>query len=132
MSALRIPAALLAAPAVLLVALATPRLAPAQTAPSSQPGDSRTIGDLSTRKVPVRKDTSASASNQRAMENYRRFLELQQTDPKLRAEAMRRLGDLNLDAGEIERLEKEVTMVDLQGAEAIKLYTTLLRAYPDY
>src|SRR5262249_10561162 len=66
------------------------------------------------------------------MENYRRFLELQQTDPKLRAEAMRRLGDLNLDAGEIERLEKEVTMVDLQGAEAIKLYTTLLKAYPDY
>jgi tetratricopeptide (TPR) repeat protein len=129
---MRSPAALLAMPAVLLLSIAAPRLASAQTAPSGQPGDSRTIGELNTRKVPVHKDTAASASSGRAMENYRRFLELQQTDPKLRAEAMRRLGDLNLDAGEVERLEKEVTMVDLQGAEAIKLYTTLLRAYPDY
>jgi len=39
------------------------------------------------------------------MENYRHFLELQNTDPKLRAEALRRLGDLNLDAGEMQRLE---------------------------
>ena len=31
-----------------------------------------------------------------------------------------------------ERLEQEVTAIDLQGAEAIKLYTTLLKAYPDY
>ncbi len=66
------------------------------------------------------------------MENYRHFLELQNTDPKLRAEALRRLGDLNLDAGEMERLEQEVTAIDLQGAEAIKLYGTLLKAYPDY
>ncbi len=80
----------------------------------------------------MHKDTPAAASASRAMENYRRFLELQNTDPKLRAEAMRRLGDLNLDAGEMERLQNEVTMVDLQGAEAIKLYTTLLKAYPDY
>ena len=66
------------------------------------------------------------------MDNYRRFLELQKTDPQLRAEAMRRLGDLNLDAGEVERMEKEVTAIDMQGAEAIKLYSTLLKAYPDY
>src|SRR6201999_4591950 len=37
-----------------------------------------------------------------------------------------------LDAGEVERMEKEVTAVDLQGSEAIKLYSTLLKAYPDY
>src|SRR4029077_17835601 len=42
------------------------------------------------------------------------------------------LGDLNLDAGEMERMEKELTAVDLQGGEAIKLYSTLLKAYPDY
>ena len=115
-----------ALPAVWLAALACATLpAAAQNAP-------RTIGDLSGKKVEVHKDTAAAASATRAMENYRRFLELQNTDPKLRAEAMRRLGDLNLDAGEMERLEKEVTMVDLQGGEAIKLYTTLLKAYPDY
>ena len=91
-----------------------------------------TIADLSKKKVEVHKDTPADANATKAMENYRHFLELQNTDPKLRAEAMRRLGDLNLDSGEMQRLEQEVTAVDLQGAEAIKLYTTLLKAYPDY
>ena len=32
----------------------------------------------------------------------------------------------------MQRLEQEVTAVDLQGGEAIQLYTTLLKAYPDY
>src|SRR5580704_254951 len=91
-----------------------------------------TIGDLASKKVEVHKDTPADANASKAMENYKRFLELQNTDPKLRAEAMRRLGDLNLDSGELERLQTEVTAVDLQGGEAIKLYTTLLKAYPDY
>jgi len=61
-------------------------------------------------------DSSTSSSASKAMENYKRFLELQKTDPQLRAEALRRLGDLNLDAGEVERMEKEVTAVDLQVA----------------
>ena len=111
-------------------ALAGLALAPAVRAQSPSPP--ATIGDLTKHRVQVQKDTPASASATKAMENYRRFLELQNTDPKLRAEAMRRLGDLNLDAGELERLEQEVTQVDLQGAEAIKLYTTLLKAYPEY
>jgi len=80
----------------------------------------------------VHRDAAATPSVEKAMENYRRFLQLQNTDPKLRAEAMRRLGDLNLDAGELTRMEQEVTAQDLQGAEAIRLYTTLLKAYPDY
>jgi tetratricopeptide (TPR) repeat protein len=92
----------------------------------------QTIGDLSSHKVEVHKDTAASPSVSHAMENYRRFLELQNSDPKLRAEAMRRLGDLNLDANEMQRMEQEVTATDLQGKEAIHLYTTLLAAYPDY
>ncbi|HXY76506.1 MAG TPA: tetratricopeptide repeat protein [Steroidobacteraceae bacterium] len=123
MSAQRLRCALAAATA--LACLATVRELPAQSVPA-------TVGDLGTRHVEVRKDTPASADVSRAMENYRHFLELQNTDPKLRAEAMRRLGDLNLDAGELERLENEVSNVDLQGAEAVKLYTTLLKAYPDY
>ena len=96
------------------------------------PAAAQTVGDLTSRKVEVHKDTAASGSSTRAMENYQRFLELQNTDPKLRAEAMRRLGDLNLDAGEMERLEKEITTIDQQGGEAIKLYTTLLKAFPNY
>src|SRR5882724_6559813 len=88
----------------------------------------KTIKDLSSHPVTVKKDTkvdaSSSVSASKAMENYRHFLELQKTDPQLRAEALRRLGDLNLDAGEVERMEKEVTTIDLQGGEAIKLYAT--------
>jgi cellulose synthase operon protein C len=114
----------------LCLALAPP--APAQSQSSGSGAPPRTIGDLAKKKVEVHKDTPASANSTRAMENYRRFLELQNTDPKLRAEAMRRLGDLNLDAGEMERLEQEVTAVDLAGGEAIRLYTTLLKAYPNY
>jgi cellulose synthase operon protein C len=132
MSALRALAALLAPVAALVLAAGAPRPAASQSPPAASADAQRTIGDLNARKVEVHKDTAAAASATRAMENYRRFLELQNTDPKLRAEALRRLGDLNLDAGEMERLEKEVTMVDLQGGEAIKLYTTLLKAYPDY
>ena len=60
------------------------------------------------------------------------FWSCKTTDPKLRAEAMRRLGDLNLESGELERMANEVTRLDLPGAEAIKLYTTLLKGYPDY
>ncbi|HEV8017323.1 MAG TPA: tetratricopeptide repeat protein [Steroidobacteraceae bacterium] len=126
------PRAILSIVVAAAVCLAVPLAAPAQGQSSGSGAPPRTIGDLTKKKVEVHKDTAASANSTRAMENYRRFLELQNTDPKLRAEAMRRLGDLNLDAGEMERLEKEVTAVDLAGGEAIKLYTTLLKAYPDY
>src|SRR5262249_2562641 len=106
------------------------------TAAAADSNNEKTIKDLQSHPVPVTKDskadTNASSSASKAMDNYRRFLELQKTDPQLRAEAMRRLGDLNLDAGEVERMEKEVTAIDLQGGEAIKLYSTLLKAYPNY
>ena len=99
---------------------------------AAENSENRTIKDLESRPVTVSKDVKLDAGAAKAMENYRRFLELQKTDPQLRAEAMRRLGDLNLDAGELERMEKEISSVDLQGGEAIRLYSTLLKAYPDY
>jgi len=92
----------------------------------------KTIGELSSRPVVVQPDQKVEASAARAMDNYRRFLELQKTDPQLRAEALRRLGDLNMEAGEGERLAGEASTIDMQGAEAIKLYSSLLKSYPDY
>src|SRR5688572_879831 len=92
----------------------------------------KTIGELNSRPVVVQPDQKVDASAARAMDNYRRFLELQKTDPQLRAEALRRLGDLNMEAGEGERMAGEASTLDLQGAEAIKLYTSLLKSYPDY
>ncbi|HTY48635.1 MAG TPA: tetratricopeptide repeat protein [Steroidobacteraceae bacterium] len=84
-----------------------------------------TIGDLTRRSSgdQVQPD-SAQADTAEAMDSYRRFLQLQKSDPQLRAEALRRLGDLSQDAG---------GDVDTAGdAEAIRLYTLLLKAYPDY
>jgi tetratricopeptide (TPR) repeat protein len=92
----------------------------------------KTIADLAARPVVVQPDQKVEASSQRAMENYRRFLELQKTDPQLRAEALRRLADLNMDAGEGDRFAGEASMIDAQGAEAIQLYSNLLKSYPDY
>lgn len=91
-----------------------------------------TLKDLQKRQVQVRQDAPSDVNAGKAMDNYRRFLELQKTDPALRAEAMRRLGDLSLESGELERMATEVTRVDLGGAEAIRLYTMLLKAYPNY
>ncbi|MCS6946080.1 MAG: tetratricopeptide repeat protein, partial [Steroidobacteraceae bacterium] len=91
-----------------------------------------TIADLQPKAIEIRTDAKVDASAARAMDNYRKFLELRRTDPQLRAEALRRLGDLHLESGELERMEKEIALLDVQGAEAIKLYTTLLKAYPDY
>ncbi len=92
----------------------------------------KTIAELSQRPVVIQPDQKVEASSQRAMENYKRFLELQKTDPQLRAEALRRLGDLNMEAGEGERMASEAGSIDAQGAEAIKLYSSLLQSYPDY
>ena len=92
----------------------------------------KTIAELSQRPVVIQPEQKVEASSQRAMENYKRFLELQKTDPQLRAEALRRLGDLNMEAGEGERMATEAGSIDAQGAEAIKLYTSLLKSYPDY
>jgi cellulose synthase operon protein C len=97
-----------------------------QTAPA-------TIGDLVRKApVPVQKNTPAAADAAKAMENYKRFLELQRTDPNLRAEAMRRLGDLNQEGDQLDNLDKDLSHIDLMSVEAIRLYTLLLKAYPDY
>jgi tetratricopeptide (TPR) repeat protein len=117
-------AALLAA----LLSAAAP-LASARKAPPRAPA---TIGDLDQESVSVQPSEVPSGSASRAMDNYRAFLELQNADPRLRAEALRRLGDLNLESGDLQRLASEISQLDAQGAEAIRLYTTLLKAYPDY
>ena len=97
-----------------------------------QPKPPATVGDLTKRTIEIHTDAVVSGGPAKAMASYQRFLQLQNADPKLRAEALRRLGDLNLEAGELERMTNEVTQLDLPGAEAIKLYTTLLQGYPDY
>jgi tetratricopeptide (TPR) repeat protein len=97
------------------------------------PPKATTIGDLSAQPtVPVQSGELAAPDSSAAMNNYRQFLQLQNTDPTLRAEALRRLADLNLQAGELDRMTAEMARLDPHGAEAIRLYTQLLAAYPNY
>ena len=59
-----------------------------------------TIKSLERKKVKIRPGKVIVESSDLARENYRAFLDLVTDDPELRAEAMRRLGDLELEATE--------------------------------
>ena len=73
-------------------AIAMPAFAAQQTA-APKPA-TRTIRDLEKREVEVKPDPPSDVKAQQAIEQYRRFLELESQNDKMRAEAMRRLGDL--------------------------------------
>jgi len=92
-----------------------------------------TIKSLENKKVEVRPGKLIVNSNDLARDNYRAFLDLFTDDPVLRAEAMRRLGDLELEATESEQLIDNIDSLDTSGYDsAVGLYQQLLEAYPDY
>src|SRR5580698_9715441 len=92
-----------------------------------------TIKDLDEQQVDVNLDPPRNVDANKTMDSYRRFLDLNAGDAALRAEALRRLGDLNLESSESERIERElVTNEGLRATEAIHLYSALLKTYPKY
>src|SRR5579862_6260326 len=92
-----------------------------------------TIKDLEGQQVDINLDPPKGVDNNKTMNSYKRFLDLNAGDAALREEAMRRLGDLNLESSESERIERELaTNEGLRATEAIHLYTALLKAYPKY
>src|SRR5271155_559277 len=92
-----------------------------------------TIKDLEGQQVDISPDPPQGVDNNKTMNSYKRFLDLNAGDAALREEAMRRLGDLNLESSESERIEHELaTNEGLRATEAIHLYTALLKAYPRY
>ena len=92
-----------------------------------------TIKDLDAQQVDVNTDPPQNIDANKTMDSYKRFLDLNAGDAALRAEALRRLGDLNLESSESERIERElVTNEGLRATEAIHLYSALLKTYPKY
>jgi tetratricopeptide (TPR) repeat protein len=92
-----------------------------------------TIKDIENQPVDVNTDPPKNIDSAKAMASYKRFLDLNAGDAALRSEALRRLGDLNLESSESERIERElVTNEGLRATEAIHLYTSLLKTYPKY
>ena len=104
----------------------------------ASPGETRvkesdTIKSLEEKTVEVRPGKIVLDSSQLARESYRDFLDLVSGDPELRAEAMRRLGDLELEASEAQQLAQNIDAVDTHGFDnAVELYLMLLNSYPDY
>ncbi len=102
------------------------------------PADARvkekdTIKSLEKKTVEVRPGKIILDSSELARESYRDFLDLVSDDPELRAEAMRRLGDLELEASEADQLAQNIDAIDAHGFDnAVELYQKLLEAYPDY
>jgi len=119
-------------PAALAVALAGVLLYSAAAAASSS--QEPTIKDLEKQQqADVSPDPPRDVDSNKTMQSYKRFLDLNAGDAALREEAMRRLGDLNLESSESERIEHELaTNEGLRATEAIHLYTALLKAYPKY
>ncbi len=102
-------------------------------ADAKKPKKKDTIESLEKKSVEIRKGTVILDSSELARENYRAFLDLVSDDPMLRAEAMRRLGDLELEATEAEQLAANIEALERDSYDnAVSLYQQLLEAYPDY
>lgn len=100
---------------------------------SAAPKPPALIEDLERDSVEVSKAPLQGVDANKVMDSYRRFLDLNAGDAGLRAEALRRLGDLNLESSESERIEHElVTNEGLRATEAIDLYAALLKTFPKY
>jgi len=92
-----------------------------------------TIKSLEKKTYEARPGKLIVNSTNKARDNYRAFLDLVSNDPQLRAEAMRRLGDLELEATEAEQLADNIDALNHSGYDsAVSLFHQLLEAYPDY
>ena len=92
-----------------------------------------TIASLEDKTVEIRPGNVIVNSTDLARDNYRAFLDLVSDDPSLSAEAMRRLGDLELEAMEAAQLAENIEALAQESYDnAVSLYQRLLEAYPDY
>ncbi|MBC7983133.1 MAG: tetratricopeptide repeat protein, partial [Candidatus Obscuribacterales bacterium] len=91
-----------------------------------------TLKDLVGKEIIVQPEPPVNVQPQQAAQEYRRFLERNAGDPRLQIEAMRRLGDLNVETDEAARGIDAGAMTPAELREAIKLYEGLLAKYPQY
>ncbi|MGZ5802279.1 MAG: tetratricopeptide repeat protein, partial [Burkholderiaceae bacterium] len=96
------------------------------------PDNEPTLKTLSTRTVQVERDQGVTANKAQAIEAYRRFLDIAPTAPQ-RAEAMRRIGDLEMDNADIRNESPQTSAQSTQDPDytaAIAAYQTYLKTYP--
>jgi TolA-binding protein len=90
-----------------------------------------TIKDLERNRVEVDTDARIVGGEAKAIESYRLFLDVASDDPALRAEAMRRLADLQLETTDVDELAGNVQSLGAVGG-TIEMYEQLLQSYPNY
>jgi TolA-binding protein len=94
-----------------------------------------TIKDVESTAVEIDTSTPIAGGEAKAMESYRLFLDLASDDEVLRAEAMRRLADLQLESTEIIEIQGRVAALGGAGGGiggTIEMYEKLLKSYPEY
>jgi cellulose synthase operon protein C len=92
-----------------------------------------TLKDLKRSPPKIHAGETVAADAERARALYRGFLETPGGHPALRTEALRRLGDLELEAGDAERADTPVPGAGApETRAAIDIYTRLLADNPDY
>ncbi|HKE97064.1 MAG TPA: tetratricopeptide repeat protein [Povalibacter sp.] len=114
------------------VAVATLLGAVAADAGDKKPKTTGTIKDLENREIKIDRDPPTNVQPQQAIDQYKKFLDLEAGNEKMRAEAMRRLGDLQVEVDEAARAAGGADFDGLQNKEAIKLYESLLARFPKY
>ncbi|HMB72546.1 MAG TPA: tetratricopeptide repeat protein, partial [Gammaproteobacteria bacterium] len=91
-----------------------------------------TIRELEEVEVAVETSGTLDGSEQKAIESYREFLELASEDPLLRAEAMRRLADLQLETVDGDQFAADSAVLGSDAGSTVTLYEQLLASYPGY
>ena len=93
----------------------------------------QTVGDLRGKAPPVQVGPAKPVETATVREAYRRFLELDAGDAAMRAEALRRLADLELEAADLTRGDgADPATSGAQTRAAIALYERLLAEAPDH
>ncbi len=93
-----------------------------------------TLGSLAARSAPVDRSLPVQAAVEDAANSYAAFLRIDGADPALKAQALRRLGDLRLEQAAALSAVGDVpdAASQAQAREAVAAYQELLRDYPDY
>ncbi len=96
---------------------------------SGTPDNEPTLKSLAGREVVVADDPGIPANEQRAIDAYKKFLDVAPTAPQ-RPEAMRRLGDLEMDSADTRSANSQAANADPDYRAAIARYQDYLKAYP--
>jgi tetratricopeptide (TPR) repeat protein len=96
-----------------------------------KPKEPPTLGELSKREAPKPPTATVAADTGQAVSSYERFLQIDDTDPAMRAQALRRLGDLRLAQADNLRAANETSDAAANATrDAIAAYRQLLKEYP--